>query len=160
MDYRKTVELNGDPTRGLEVLRMVLASRHFRITSSGAREFEAEGEGINSSEDSLRAISHARVSLSGNSLTFEAEFGTLRRFARGMAIFMGVLAILYVTVFGLLDFFNAWHEGARPSNVVQILIFVVGFPPWLFVLPLLTRLFRNSAVKEVETMLNQISGQA
>lgn len=160
MEYRKTCAVKGDARKALESVRMVLMRRDFRIVPLDTRGFEATGPGMMNNQDPLKAVSRVCVRLNGDRLTAEADFGALRRFFRLMTLFLIGLTLSLAALFGGLDYFGKMHwRGWNPSGWIKVLVYISPLLPWPVLLPLLIRGARAKAVRTLDTLLENASGQ-
>lgn len=164
MDYQKTVSVSGDPAWALETVRQVFIQQNFRITSMDPREFEAVGPGMNNNHGHpLLAVSRARVSLSGRSLSIEADLDSLRRFSRLMTGFIFGMAAFMLIIFSALAAAGLLHSrghGAAMSikSPWLFLLILAPFAPWPFLLPMIMGGVSKRAHQALETLMENAAG--
>ncbi len=146
MDYRYSVAIPGNPAKALENTRDVFVRNGFRLTETNEHGFQVTGPGMRStSQDSLRGVSRATITLSSKELTIEADLGG----ARGMQRF--VLFFPPTLILGLMAFFAITHTGSFQtiafSSLLQLAV-------WLPISLIWAPFIRKSTVKAIEVMMD------
>src|SRR4051794_35279769 len=107
MEYSRTVPFTGRASKALEVARSTFLPQGFQLTANTDYELKVTGPGINSTrENPLKGISEASIIIrpSMSAIEMVATLGGVRKMKRFLAFFPLGMALLFLTVFGVLAF--------------------------------------------------------
>jgi hypothetical protein len=148
VDYEKTIPFP-DPAKALEVLTGLFVRDGFRIDEKSERAVDLTGPGmINSRQDPLVGISGIRISQSSGSLSVEAQFDSIRKLIKYLAIFIVGMGVFFVILFGILF----TRQGQAMATVV--LISLAPLAPWPVLLPLILRWLKSRTARALDVLLN------
>lgn len=149
MDYEKTIPFEGDVGKAMETARGVLMQHGFEIEAMSDKELELTGPFmfLNKGDNPLRGISAIRLSLSGELLAIEAEFGIIRKTMKYLVVFILGMALLLFAVFGIVfrnnPDFNWWLS-------------VLPFAPWPILIPLIGKFMKYRTSRAIDVLMNNM----
>jgi hypothetical protein len=112
---------------------------------------ELTGPGmISSRQDPLVGISKIHISQSSGSLSVEAQFNSIRRLIKYIAIFIVGMAVFFVILFGIL-----FTRQRQPFGKI-LLISLAPLAPWPVLLPLIMIWQKSRTSQALDVLLSNI----
>lgn len=153
IDYDRQITIKGDVDKALELSLQNFVNAGFRIVSHDASGHELDSDGpINSRQNPLAMISRVLVQRSGNDIRLRASFGGVRKLKQFMVLLIGGLAIVFVILFGVLF--------AGSGSGFRLWMVILPLAPWVFLIPLMNRLFARRVTRTLDTLLDNLQALA
>ena len=150
MDYEKTAPFT-DPAKAIEVLTGVFVQHAFRIAEKTERAVKLTGPGmISSRQDPLVGISKIRIFKSSGSLSVEAQFDSIRRLIKYLAVFIVGMAVFFVILLGIV-----FTRQGQPLSII-LLISLAPLAPWPVLLPLIILWLKSRTSRALDVLLSNI----
>jgi hypothetical protein len=151
MTHQSSVTFAGNPTPVMQRAFDALTTAGMRIDSRTDTTLQFTGPGLNSTnEDPLRGISRGRLSVTGRTITLDAELGAVQRLFRILLIMIVVMDVVACVVL----YFALRGKLATP---VVLTIAVAPVAPWVFLLPLMSGWMKRRTSRAIDTLLNNLS---
>ena len=150
MDYQKTMPV-ADSEKAVGAAANVFIQHSFRIVEKSKTGVELTGPGmISSRQNPLTGISTIRISQSNGSLSVEAQFGSIRRLIKYLAIFIVGMAVFFVILFGIV-----FTRQGQPMGTV-VLISLAPLAPWPVLLPVIMIWLKSRTSRALDVLLSNI----
>jgi hypothetical protein len=148
MDYENRTLIQGDPIKVLEAALNILVAMGFSIVKKEKYLLELSDPGLHSSKQNpILGASKIIVSINGNELVVQAEYGGIRKLMKFITILIVVMAISFLIFFTFLF-------GKQSDNIVYISL--APFLPWIVLLPLMSNIFQKRIKKSLDTFVNNV----
>jgi hypothetical protein len=150
MDYERTMPV-ADSEKAVDAAANVFIQHNFQIVEKSETAIELTGPGmISSRQDPLVGISKIRISKSSGSLSVEAQFDSIRRLIKYLAIFIVGMGVFFVILFGIL------FTRQGQSMGIIVLISLAPLAPWPVLLPLITIWLKSRTARALDVLLSNI----
>lgn len=148
MDYQRTMPV-ADSEKAVDAVTNVFIQQSFRITQKSETAVELTGPGmISSRQDPLVGISKIRISQSSGSLSIEAQFDSIRKLIKYLAVFIVGMGVFVVILFGIL-----FTRQGKPVGTV-VLISLAPFAPWPVLLPVIMIWLKSRTARALDVLLS------
>ncbi|MHC4362844.1 MAG: hypothetical protein ACYSTZ_08460, partial [Planctomycetota bacterium] len=138
-----------DAAKALEGITGVFVQSSFQIVEKSETTVELTGPGmISSRQDPLVGISKIRISRTSGSLSVEAQFDSIRRLIKYIAVFIVCMGVFFVILFGIL-----FTSQGQPMGII-VLISLAPFAPWPVLLPLIMRWLKSRTSRALDVLLS------
>ncbi|MHC4618630.1 MAG: hypothetical protein ACYTEQ_12860 [Planctomycetota bacterium] len=152
MDYEKTVPCTGDIEKAIEAARNVFIQHTFQIVNQSENAVELAGPGMLSSrQDPLVGISRIRIFQSSGGLSVEAQFDSIRKLIKYIAVFIVVMGVFFVVLFAVL-----FARQGQPLGII-VLISLAPLAPWPVLLPLIMIWLKSRTSRALDVLLSNIA---
>ncbi|MHC4060609.1 MAG: hypothetical protein ACYSUC_04855 [Planctomycetota bacterium] len=151
MDYQETMPV-ADAAKALEAVTSIFVQNSFQIVEKSETTVELTGPGmISSRQDPLVGISRIHISQSSGSLSVEAQFDSIRKLIKYIAVFIVGMGVLFVILFGIL-----FTRQGQPLSII-VLISLAPFAPWPVLLPLIMRWLKSRTARALDVLLSNVA---
>ena len=148
MDYRRTMPV-ADSEKAVDAAANVFIQRSFQIVEKSETAVELTGPGmISSRQNPLVGISRIRVLKSNGSLSVEAQFDSIRKLIKYIAVFIVGMGVFFVILFGIL-----FTRQGQPMGTV-VLISLAPLAPWPVLLPLIMMWLKSRTSRGLDILLS------
>jgi hypothetical protein len=150
MDYQRTMPV-ADSEKAVDAAANVFIQHSFQLVEKSETAVELTGPGmISSRQDPLVGISKIRIYRANGSLSVEAQFDSIRKLIRYIAVFIVVMGVFFVILFGIL-----FTRQGKPMGTV-VLISLAPLAPWPVLLPLITMWLKSRTARARDVLLSNI----
>ncbi|MHC4498449.1 MAG: hypothetical protein ACYS21_04975 [Planctomycetota bacterium] len=150
MDYQRTIPV-ADSEKAVGAAANVFIQHSFRITQKSQTAVELTGPGmISSRQDPLVGISKIHISQSSGSLSVEAQFDSIRKLIKYIAVFIVGMAVFFIVLFGVL-----FTRQGQPIGRI-VLISLAPLAPWPVLLPLIMMWLKSRTTRALDVLLSNI----
>jgi hypothetical protein len=150
MDYQRTIPV-AHSEKAVDAAANVFIQHSFQIVEQSETTVELTGPGmISSRQDPLVGISRIRISQSSGSLSVEAQFDSIRKLIKYLAVFIVVMGVFFLVLFAIL-----FTRQEQPMGIV-VLISVAPLAPWPVLLPLILRWLKSRTARALDVLLSNI----
>ena len=152
-EYEGSVDYHGDGTKALEYARELLSARGFTVLPHAANQlwFTNSISYLNTKKQPLLMVSKGCITVTGSSLTMQAELGNLRSLVRFLVLLLGVMAIPETVIVAVIMVMVA----KQPEMVWVCLLSVLPLPLILFGVPKFQGFITARAL---DAVLNEVAG--
>ena len=150
--HRFTADFRGDSAAALKTAQDLMANRGFSVSKisggevRGSRSHPFFGGKTN---DMIALVSELVIRASSSQISAEAELGTLRK----LVVFIVVLMVGMESVFLVVGFVVL-------QNTLMVWISLMTVAPWFIIAPAMLYAFRRTALREVQTLLQNVAAMA
>jgi len=150
MDYQRTIPF-ANSASALKVVSSVLVQHDFQIGERNETAIELTGPGMTGSRrNPLVGISTIRIFKSSGSLSVEAQFGSIRKLLRYIALFIVGMGVFFLVLFAI----SFTRQGQPLGRIV--LISLAPLAPWPVLLPLIMIWLKSRTTRALDVLLNNI----
>jgi len=151
MTYENTINFSGDSRRAMQVAIDALIANGFRTGSKTESSLSCTGPGMNStSQNPLRGISNAQITVSGNTISIRAELGSVKFMITFLIALMVSMSLLFLMVFGM----TPLHSKTTPTRMPAFLLpSAVG----LVLVPFLGIMMKRRTTRAVDALLHNMA---
>jgi hypothetical protein len=140
-----------DSEKAVSAAANVLIQQGFQIVEKSDTAVELTGPGmISSRQNPLVGISKIRISQSSGSLSVEAQFDSIRRLIKYLAVFIVGMGIFFLVLFAIL-----FTRQGQPVSIV-VLISLAPLAPWPVLLPLITIWLKSRTSRAMDVLLSNV----
>ncbi|MHC4665025.1 MAG: hypothetical protein ACYS9T_03585 [Planctomycetota bacterium] len=148
MDYQRTIPV-ADSEKAVGAAASVFIQHSFRITQKSETAVELTGPGmISSRQNPLVGISQIRILQSTGSLSVEAQFDSVRKLLKYIAVFIVGMGIFFVVLFAVL-----FTRQGQPLRII-VLISLAPLAPWPVLLPLIMIWLKSRTSRALDVLLS------
>jgi len=148
MDYQRKIPV-ADSEKAVDAAANVFIQHSFQIDQKSETALELTGPGmISSRQNPLVGISNIRISQSRGSLSVEAQFDSIRRLIKYLAVLIIVMGVFFVILFGIL-----FTRQGQPVGTV-VLISLAPLAPWPVLLPLIMAWLKCRTARALDVLLS------
>jgi len=151
MDYQRAIPV-ADSEKAVDAAVSVFIQHGFQIIQKSETAVELTGPGmISSRQNPLVGISRIRIFQSRGSLSVEAEFESIRKLIKYIAVFIVGMGVFFVILFGILF----TRQGQPMSRIV--LISLAPLAPWPILLPVIIIWLKSRTSRALDVLLSNIA---
>lgn len=148
MDYTSSVPFKGSVSSAIEAARLHFMANGFRLDQPSETELIATGRGMYSTKQNpITGVSHARISVSPDSIEIVAELGGVKFMRKFLYIFPPALAGCLALIFA----FIPDVPGYAPFMAILPVL------PWVILSPLMAGWIKNRTIRALDTLAHNMT---